>query len=434
MRRVKLENRMSFTRFLPFNSVCAEFGVFRGLFSQEILLHLKPRRLYLVDPYWRKYGDRFWNDKGTMDTWKCAVKRIRKFDTNNVATLVVDTDYNFLPDLPDGFFDWIYLDSTHTYEDTLREMEIIPQKVKDDGLITGHDWNNDPRHKHFGVNKAVTEWLQKNPEYHLYLRDNHHQWIIKRKDTVIKRNISFCTTCMNRLDDLRVTLPVNIEANADYPNLEFVLLDYNSSDGLGHWVKKEMMEHIRSGRLVYYRLENQEYFNMCYSRNIAFKLASGEIVNNLDADNFTFETSPNSLSWAAWLNEQAEINPFKTIFIKSRQLGIIHGRIGFHKEAFLDLGGYDEDLTGYGHDDQNIVERALASGFILSKWGGRYFSRIQTGTARKNTNLLKHWKITRRENKALSAAKIARKEYIANVGREWGKATVVKNFKEEVRV
>ncbi|KKL80749.1 hypothetical protein LCGC14_2001600, partial [marine sediment metagenome] len=48
--------------------------------------------------------------------------------------------------------------------------------------------------------------------------------------------ISFCTTCMGRLYNLKETLPKNIEANGEYPNVEFVILDYNSSDGLGDWV------------------------------------------------------------------------------------------------------------------------------------------------------------------------------------------------------
>ena len=38
--------------------------------------------------------------------------------------------------------------------------------------------------------------------------------------------ISLCTTCMGRADDLQRTLPLNIELNRGYPNLEFVILDY----------------------------------------------------------------------------------------------------------------------------------------------------------------------------------------------------------------
>jgi len=99
--------------------------------------------------------------------------------------------------------------------------------------------------------------------------------------------ISFCTTCMGRLYNLKETLPQNIEDNKAYPNLEFVILDYNSKDNLWEWMSRNMMDHILSGRVSYYRTTEPKYFSMSHSRNIAYKVAKGEIVNNLDADNYT---------------------------------------------------------------------------------------------------------------------------------------------------
>ena len=37
----------------------------------------------------------------------------------------------------------------------------LKDKVKDDGLIMGHDWILDPKHRHYGVHKAVTEFCKK---------------------------------------------------------------------------------------------------------------------------------------------------------------------------------------------------------------------------------------------------------------------------------
>ena len=108
------------------------------------------------------------------------------------------------------------------------------------------------------------------------------------RDVAKNYSISICTDCMNRLSDIQHTLPANIEAEQSYPDLEFVLLDYNSSDGLGDWVRSEMMGHIESGRLVYYRTEEPQFFNFSHSRNVAMRLATGEIINNVDADNYTF--------------------------------------------------------------------------------------------------------------------------------------------------
>ena len=84
--------------------------------------------------------------------------------------------------------------------------------------------------------------------------------------------ISFCTTCMGRLERLKETLPKNIEDNKNYPNLEFVIIDYNSNDGLWDWMKNNMIKHIESGKISYYRTEEPKYFDMSHSRNIAFKV------------------------------------------------------------------------------------------------------------------------------------------------------------------
>ena len=46
------------------------------------------------------------------------------------------------------------------------------------------------------------------------------------------KQISFCITCMNRLKHLQETLEKNILDNFLVDEVEFVVLDYNSQDGL----------------------------------------------------------------------------------------------------------------------------------------------------------------------------------------------------------
>lgn len=58
---------------------------------------------------------------------------------------------------------------------------------------------------------------------------------------------------MNRLHHLEQTLLTNILDNADYPDLEFVLLDYNSTDQLEQYVKTSLQQYIDNGTLVYYK-------------------------------------------------------------------------------------------------------------------------------------------------------------------------------------
>ncbi len=239
-------------------------------------------------------------------------------------------------------------------------------------------------------------------------------------------SISFCTTCMGRLHDLRQTLAQNIADNADYPAVEFVLLDYHSQDGLETWVKESMRPHIESGRLVYARTTEPQAYEMAHSRNVAFKLASGDIVCNLDADNWT------GPGFASALNRVANEQPERAVFTKSRQR--LRGRVAMYKQEWEELlGGYDEDFRNYGHDDRDLVNRALLQGFKLMCFGGQYVSRIKTSGPEKVAHMKsKDWRKSEVANQLLSAEKIERGQLRCNVGRRWGVANVRKNFTEDL--
>jgi len=179
---IKNNNRVDFLSILPKNSICAELGVYSGRFSYYIIKETLPKKLYLIDPYWKEYGEEFWwNKKKTWDIFCKAVKVIQKYDIEKCSSFIIDRDIDFLKGIKDRYFDWVYLDSSHEYEDTLKELEAVKLKVKEDGLICGHDYRDNPKHRHHGVCKAINEWVEDNKEYKLYLRDNHTQWIIKRK-------------------------------------------------------------------------------------------------------------------------------------------------------------------------------------------------------------------------------------------------------------
>ena len=251
-------------------------------------------------------------------------------------------------------------------------------------------------------------------------------WDGKINNSISKNyKISLCTTCMGRLSDLSVCLLKNIEDNADYDNLEFVILDYNSKDGLGNWVKENLMGHIESGRVVYARTEEPEFYSMTRSRNLAFKVASGDIVNNLDADNFT------NRGFASYLNMLANQQTDRAIFAKGKKM--LRGRLGFWKKEFMeDLCGYEEDINDYGHDDWDLMLRAWKIGFRLMFFGGTYYAN--TGSKKHQTGNMKvdNWKFTESRNKYMSMKSIIEGATKANVGREWGKGNLIKNFNEEV--
>ncbi|MBD1424441.1 glycosyltransferase family 2 protein [Sphingobacterium arenae] len=170
--------------------------------------------------------------------------------------------------------------------------------------------------------------------------------------------ISFCTTCMNRLSYLKQTLAKNLDDNLDYENLEFVLLDYNSSDGLESYIKANYSEELKNGKLVYFKIDTIEFYDWTHSRNLVVSLATGDIICNIDADNFTgtgFATYVNHV-----FNQASDV--FLTTYYVPLQKNDVLGRICMLKQSFLKIGGYDERMKHYGFEDIDLIHRLERSG------------------------------------------------------------------------
>lgn len=165
--------------------------------------------------------------------------------------------------------------------------------------------------------------------------------------------ISFCTTCMGRLHHLKETLLKNIEDNSGYKDLEFVVLDYNSVDGMGEWVSKSLSSYLDSGKVIYYREPEARTFSGPRAQNIAHGMATGDILCNVDADNFT------GAGYASRLNE---------IFSETRKCFVaceesvetldLFGRIAVLREEFHRIRGYDEAMAGWGLYDDDFKIRS----------------------------------------------------------------------------
>lgn len=165
--------------------------------------------------------------------------------------------------------------------------------------------------------------------------------------------VSFFTTCKNRLEHLKQTLPKNLAHHKDDPNVEFVILDYDSQDGLGEWIKEEMMEHIKSGKLVYCRANGYPKFQMSHSKNCAARLTRGAIICNMDSDNET------GAKFAEWLRRAVKDGRWAGTESFTDDFG---GRQAFRRADFYALGGFDEQMIGWGSDDYDIAVRARLLG------------------------------------------------------------------------
>jgi hypothetical protein len=120
-----------------------------------------------------------WGDpKRCPDGLKILVKeKFEKEIKEGIVEMNIGFPTEVLKNFPDHDFDWVYLDTDHTYKVTADELNILKSKVKVDGIISGHDyiignWVGDCR---YGVIEAVHELCVKDNWELLYLTVNKNE-------------------------------------------------------------------------------------------------------------------------------------------------------------------------------------------------------------------------------------------------------------------
>lgn len=203
----------------------------------------------------------------------------------------------------------------------------------------------------------------------------------------LTKSISLCTTCMNRLPHVKETIIRNILDNRSCENIEFVLLDYNSTDGLEDYVKNNLHSYIADGSISYYRTETPSVYSMSHSRNLAFRLAKGEILCNVDADNFTGKDFASHVLELFSSQEDIFLSTHKASWVKNDVLG----RIAVRNRDFMALGGYDEQMKFYGFDDYDLINRLQIYGLkkVLIE-EDRFLKAIAHSNADRMENWINH--------------------------------------------
>lgn len=170
------------TSHLKAGGVGAEIGVQKGFFTHVMLDATRPSRLHLIDP-WYLLGERWEWARGSKSTTK-ALKNVIYWFKSELAcgdiVLHIGFDGVVLRDLPDDYFDWVYLDTSHAYEDTLQVLLLLKNKVKDSGIILGDDWFSSREHPFYGQYRAINEFVASNGYKLLTASDEDHQWAIRK--------------------------------------------------------------------------------------------------------------------------------------------------------------------------------------------------------------------------------------------------------------
>ena len=171
--------------------------------------------------------------------------------------------------------------------------------------------------------------------------------------------VSFCITCKNRIYQIRQTLRKNLDDNllhTDY--VEFILVDFGSVDGLREWVLDHFQPELATGYLKYFYTNELLLWHASIAKNTAHRCASGDILVNLDCDNFTGSWGGNYVMKAfARYGKRCVVHQF------SGKVGDgSFRRIAVQKKYFYAIGGYDESFEHMGYQDFDLINRLVYYG------------------------------------------------------------------------
>jgi hypothetical protein len=158
---------------LPRGGTVAEVGVADGDFSRKILDLSSPKTLHLIDAW-------------SVDRYRGGIDRVSERLEQEIADGRVEIHQGMstevLPTFSAAFFDWVYIDTNHSYETTAQELEICDRVVQSNGRIAGHDFcvGNIVKPVVYGVVQAVNEFCVE--------RDWQYEYVTLESDGVF----SFC--------------------------------------------------------------------------------------------------------------------------------------------------------------------------------------------------------------------------------------------------
>jgi predicted glycosyltransferase involved in capsule biosynthesis len=224
--------------------------------------------------------------------------------------------------------------------------------------------------------------------------------------------LSFCITCMNRTNYLKKTLLKNLIDNKN-SKVEFILVNFNSVDGLENYINNnnEIKKYLVTKQLKYFNYEKLKYWHSSIAKNIAHNYASGNILVNLDCDNFIGENGGDFIiNYFKQLGNNIILSQSKEIFGSGTA-----GRISILKNNFKKLGGYNEYFFPMGYQDTDLIERAKKINLKhinISKNNDAIVNNKKESLINCDTNI--DYITMENCNKLISKINLENNEYVAN--------------------
>jgi predicted O-methyltransferase YrrM len=162
------EGLLDLIDYIPNNLIMAEVGCYAGESTKMFLESGKITLLYAID-IWEDEMDNFKKIQSSHDfsvVEKTFDESTKEFDVKKIKMCFSDA-LDSLPTL-----DFIYIDANHDYEFVKDDITNALKKIKNGGLIAGHDYDKESP----GVIKAVNEIFGK-PD--IIFSDS--SWLVKIK-------------------------------------------------------------------------------------------------------------------------------------------------------------------------------------------------------------------------------------------------------------
>ena len=232
-----------------------------------------------------------------------------------------------------------------------------------------------------------------------------------------RKMLSFCITHWNRFNQIKQTLRQNLDDNReDRHSVEFVLIDFDSTEAdMRTWILSEFRDELKDGYLNFYQSSDlhQEWYP-ARAKNTAHLLGQGKILVNLDCDNFVGPRGGRRVYEPMTRHKEG------IFYWQYSQRGHgdgTFGRIGMTADIFHILGGYDEALLKYLHEDTDLLRRLDALGlrciadddpaYCRAIWNPRTYDE-------------KKWRSLNSQNRDRSIANVRKGILRANAGKVWG--------------
>ena len=165
-----LSGRKELLESFPKGGVAAEVGVDQGEFTEQVLKYNNPKKLYLIDAW----------DFANYQEDKFQLVR-NKFESKIVSGEVeIRRGYSTdeLPEIPDNHLDWIYIDTDHSYSLTIKELRLSKAKIKENGIIAGHDFiAKKEMGFRYGVVDAVNQFCKEEDFEFIFMTHENHRHV-----------------------------------------------------------------------------------------------------------------------------------------------------------------------------------------------------------------------------------------------------------------